>query len=398
MSQRGSHHPDPAESQAILDAALDLVFRDGLAGLTLRPLAAHVGLSVAIISARLGAKEQLVESLVDHAAQRDRQLFDHWLALLPRIGPADPAARAALSDQALRAWAAPSRPEARFLIELIYDRALQATPSPALDRWLAAAGLFWSTMIFGCADHADLALGYVIDEATFAIGIPDNPIYALLRSLCLQRFAAGLFAAPNAAGTVIPQLIATLEPPDLSITTVEDPKGRRIADSAAQIIVSQGVDAVTHRSVALVADVPASTVVYHFGGRPELVVAGLNAAITRFHGMVERAPGAYAAPEEDAEVRNVTKATGMIALASLREPSLRPNALEMRRRRGDRIRASDLPGLGLSAHEGFDRAAAQVIALAVYGMRMVAMARKLPERSCYRNAFAAFESWSAAQR
>lgn len=398
MSSAEISPPDSFDSDRIVDAALDLVCRQGLAGLTLRPLAVHAGLSVAVISARLGTKDQIVEQVIDRAAQHDRAFFDRWLALSPHVGSADSAARAALTDLAFREWIVSRRPEVIFLIELIHDRALQPTASPALDRWLESAGAFWSTLVFGCADHADLALGYVIDEASFALGAGDDPLYSLLRVLCLKRFADGLFADAGASGSAIPLLVTALESSERQVAVVDDPKRRRIADGAAEIIVSRGIEAVTHRSVATAAGVPASTVVYHFGARPALVVAGLNAVIARFHDMLDEAPAAYAAAEEDAETRNVTKATAMIALASVREPSLLPHAIEMRRRRGDRIQTDDLAGLGFRTVAGFDRAAAQVVALAVYGMRMVAMARNLPERAHYRAAFAAIEAWAAARR
>ncbi len=279
-----------------------------------------------------------------------------------------------------------------FLIELIHEHALRPVSSPALERWIEAAGAFWSTLIFGVADHAELALGYMVDEVTFALGNEQDAGYSLLRILCLQRLAAGIFMPDGGDCGTIERLIAALEPAVLPASPGDDPKRRKIAEGTAQILVHEGMEAVTHRSVALAAQVPASTVVYHFGTQPALVMAGLNAVILRFHGMLERVGEAYTAPKEDAETRNVTKATSMLALASLREPSLLSHALEMRRRRGDRIRASDLPGLGFQSGAGFDRAAGQVIALAVYGMRMVAMARQIPERASYRSAFRTLEA------
>lgn len=388
------------DNDMIVDAALDLIAQGGLAALTLRPLASSVGVSVAAISARMGTKDQLIDRAIDMVARRDRMFCDRWLDLAASIAPADSAARAALTDLAFHEWIGAGRQQVFFLVDLIHDRALQHTPSEALDRWLAQSGTFWSTLLFGTTALADLALGYLVDEASFALGAGDDPAYALLRILCLERFADGLLARGDATSSAIERLVATAGPHDLRIAINDDAKRRRIAESAARIIVSQGMEATTHRSVAQAAGVPASTVVYHFGGRATLVVAGLHAVIAHFHGTRDRARAGENIPSDDAETRDLVKATSMIALASAREATLRPYALDMRRRRGENIRTSDLASLGFGpdASAGLDRAMAQVVSIALFGMRMVAMARKLPEREHYRAAFAALDHWNAAKR
>ena len=383
---------------AIVDAAIDIIVRHGFAGLTLRPLAASLGVSVAAISTRMGAKDALIDRVVGLAAQRDKPFFTRWSMLAARIAPGDSAARAAFADLAFRDWTTAGRKQAIFLIELVHHYPPGKSGFLAIEQWLADAGIFWSNVVFGSPSLADLALGYILDEAGFALSAGDEPAYALLRVLCLQRLADGVFLRGGASDGTVERAIAVLEP-DQRPAAADDPKRQRIADSAAQIIVAQGMDAATHRSVALAAGVPASTVVYHFGGRDALVVAGLHAVIRRFHGTRDRARAAGPAPVDDAETRDLVKATSMIALASVREASLLPYALDMRRRRGENIRAVDMEWLGFSPGKevGFDRTAAQVLSIAVFGMRMVAMRREQPERAHYRSAFAALEAWNSAR-
>lgn len=394
MQVKHSVSQDGIGVETIVDAALDIIVRQGLSELTLRPLALKIGMSVSVISARMGSKDQLIDRVIEEAAARDARFFARWLDLAAAV-PTGPRGRATLSDLAFRDWLDTGRSQALFLIELVHDRALQATPSPLLDAWLERAGAFWSTLLFGSPALGDLALGYILDEAGFALGAGGNPAYTLLRLHCLHRFADGLFPGPveDDAANAIPRLIAALESRDQPTSDLDDPKRRRIADSAAQVIVSQGIDMVTHRSVALAAGVPASTVVYHFGARGALVVAGLNAVILRFHAYRDRARAANVAPNDDSSARDLIKATSMIALASVREPTLVPHALDMRRRRGENIRAVDLESLGIVDPPGFDRATAQVISIALFGMQMIAMARKLPERDYYHRAFAALSAW-----
>jgi DNA-binding transcriptional regulator YbjK len=378
---------------AIVDQALDLVAAGGLAELTLRPLATGLGVSVPVISSRMGSKGQLLEGVTRAAHARDRAFFGKWRDLAHAAGVMEAAARAAIVELALREWVTRERRQAIFFIELIHDRALRPDRFPALEDWLDEAGGFWSELLFAETSLPDVALGYVLDEAGFSLSADQDPRYALLRSLCLQRFVGGMFPGANAVEPdAIALLIASFGAPP--VVQVDDAKRQLIADSAASVIVSQGIENVTHRSVALAAGVPASTVVYHFGGRPTLVVAGLHAVIARFHSRrSDLGPDRGNAPPDDPSVQDLIKATSMIALASAREPSLVPYAIDMRRRRGENWRASDMERLGIGIGAGFDRAAAQLLSIAAFGMGMIGMARKLPERDYYARALAAFEAW-----
>lgn len=390
--------PAPGISvDAIVDQALDLIASGGLAELTLRPLATSLGVSVPVISTRMGSKEQLLEGVTQAAHARDRAFFGKWATLANEVGAGDSASRAAIAELALREWVTRERRQAILLIELVHDRALRPDRLAALEDWLDDAGRFWAKLIFGDAALAELALGYVLDEAGFSLGAGDDPHYALLRSLCLQRFASGIFPDADAdKGAVIAALIGLLDTAVSPAAEEEDAKRQRITGSAADLIVSQGIESVTHRSVALAAGVPASTVVYHFGARPALVVAGLHAVIARFHSRrsdirVDHGSG----PPNDTSIQDLVKATSMIALASAREPSLLPYAIDMRRRRGENWRASDMEAMGIGIDAGFDRAAGQVLSIAAFGMAMIGMARKIPDRAHFARAFAALETWRA---
>ncbi len=135
--------------------------------------------------------------------------------------------------------------------------------------------------------------------------------------------------------------------------------------------------------MALAAGVPASTVVLSFRRAPgdarrcraPCRYRALPLAGEAISGLIRGN-----APPDDPSVQDLIKATSMIALASAREPSLVPYAIDMRRRRGENWRASDMERLGIGIGAGFDRAAAQLLSIAAFGMGMIGMARKLPER------------------
>ena len=119
----GSVGRDAIEQDVIVDAAIDIIVRNGLAGLTLRPLAASLGVSVAAVSARMGTKEQLVDRVIDVAAQRDQRFFERWASFAVQVAPSDAAARAAVALAA---------PERRLVRRSSRPRLQQAGAAPAL--------------------------------------------------------------------------------------------------------------------------------------------------------------------------------------------------------------------------------------------------------------------------
>ncbi|HEY4279962.1 MAG TPA: hypothetical protein VGM91_17185 [Conexibacter sp.] len=62
-----------------------------------------------------------------------------------------------------------------------------------------------------------------------------------------------------------------------------DPDRRgRIAEAALQVALERGVNAVSHRTVAAVADVPLGSTTYHFTGLDDLLGAALERAAARY--------------------------------------------------------------------------------------------------------------------
>lgn len=396
MSVQTSPDLDGTTAEAIINHALDIVVSQGIAELTLRPLAQRVGASVAVISKRIGAKNDLVERVIAEGRARDQAFSARWLNFAAGVGLLDHSARATLADLAFRDWLTSGREQAFLLIELVHECALLASRNPLLDQWLDEAGRFWAEMLFGECELADLALGYVLDEVGFALRGEEVLAFGLLRRLCLQRFVCGVLPSADCPEkqSAIPRLIELLKPIDSNALVLGDAKRRRIAECAAQIIVSEGIAAVTHRSVALAAEVPASTVVYHFGARSALVVAGLHSVILRYHSSrTEPNRSDESLVAEAARGLDLVKATSLVALASAREPSLLADALDMRRRRGENISAEDAAELGLVLDADFDRPAAQTMSIALFGLRMIALARGEHGQDRSRRAFEALSDW-----
>ena len=67
---------DPENRSQLLDRAVEYVYRNGIASLSLRPLASALRVSPAILLYHFGSKEQLVIEVLRRAGDRQRALFD----------------------------------------------------------------------------------------------------------------------------------------------------------------------------------------------------------------------------------------------------------------------------------------------------------------------------------
>lgn len=378
-------------AQSVIASALELIASHGLAELTLRPLAEKVGMSLNALTQTMGSKEQLLTQVIDHAMEQDRLFRESWLRRLEAMAPVGPGLRAVLAETILDDWVVGHRALACLLIDMVQDAGRRAECPPALGAWLDAVGLFWADVLFGDLRQADAALGYILDEGGFSLFAHANPAYRMLRALCLHRFTGGIYPDPDediGKGRHLEQWIAALEPDQTYPDTPDRSKRGLIAAQAGRLIVTCGLEALTHRSAAAAAGTPASTVVYHFGTRDELMVAALHAVVTNFrHNLAENFGRPHPFHANYASSHDLVRATSIIAIAAARHPGLGPHALDMRRRRGENIVTSVLWDMGLPHGRIADRTTSQVVSVALFGMRMVAMARGLDEDEVLHAAF-----------
>lgn len=379
--QTAAGQPSSPGVAAILDAGIAHIAADGFGTLTLRPLAERAGVSVGTISHHLGAKDQLLALIVQHACGLDRDFFDPWLKRAAALGDRPHMLRAALIEETFSAWIDSASDRAFLFCELVSAKASPPEIRRAFSAWTDLHRAVW-TGLAADADAGLLLAAYLADEAAFSLGLADDHAYACLRRLGVERLLRG--PTPEGCGRqasleLFLHLQAELAPPRSVVgAPADDPPTKKdtIAIAAGQVIASLGVEAVTHRSVASVADVPPSTVVYHFGAREALVEAGLEAVIRHFHVWLS---GRRARPEPGGEperyraTQDLVRATYAVAVGAVRYPSLRPHAADMRRRRGENVDATtfaEATGLPL---EAFDPYSAQILSVTIFGARMLAM-------------------------
>jgi AcrR family transcriptional regulator len=161
--------PDPKRRERRLAKATDYVLEHGLAGLSLRPLAAALDTSPRMLLYDFGTKEQLVDAILAEARHRES-------AILARMRAAPPST----SGQTLRAvwsWIAAEerRPFLRLFFEVYVDAMTHperypAGARPLVEDWLQTVPAVWGP---GSPDRATTTL-----------------FIAVIRGLLLDRLVA----------------------------------------------------------------------------------------------------------------------------------------------------------------------------------------------------------------
>jgi AcrR family transcriptional regulator len=82
-------HPDPQRRARLLDEVVSYLAQHGLAGLSLRPVARELGVSVNALVHHFGSKDELVVAALLRAAEIQRGVESRWRRQNPRLSTAD---------------------------------------------------------------------------------------------------------------------------------------------------------------------------------------------------------------------------------------------------------------------------------------------------------------------
>lgn len=384
-SPRNSRHspsPAPDSAQSLIEAGLAIAAETGLGGVTLRPLADRAGVTVGAIAHALGGKDDVLRGMTVHARRLDAAWRQGWAPRMAALDGCGPALRALAIDLALDELTTSQRLSSILLCELLQTPQLSDGVRHELGAWMRDLEGFWGDLAgHGAAGSA--VLGFAADETVYGLALNGRGSYRLLRRICAHRLVAGPTGGPAAlAGEdalfarVVGELAPSRSVVDTPARSKSEEKRELIARAAGQLIVEQGIGVLTHRAVAAAADVAASSVVYHFGSTNELALAGLESVVGAFHTWLPdvRARAVNSGPDDEmmAATRGLVRATHAIALGAIRHDPLVDHAADMRRRRGENVRPTDLPNL--PSHLTLDRVGAQVVSVVTFGARMIAMA------------------------
>lgn len=84
-----SRPPDPTRRAELLTAVADYLLDNGLAEISLRPLASSLGTSPRMLLYHFGSKEQLVGEALAASRERQREAALAWLQNQPELGPVE---------------------------------------------------------------------------------------------------------------------------------------------------------------------------------------------------------------------------------------------------------------------------------------------------------------------
>lgn len=370
----------PADA-ALVAAACGIVNRDGLAGLTLRPLAEALDVSVTVLTSHYGARADVLAAVCKAAGEQDQLIMAKWRGMLSALDTLSPAIAAELAESMLEELATHHRGLAALYLELLHAGTWDAAVAPMFAAWADARRSFWD----GFAERAGMAPellasgwwhGYVIAELAYGMVLGPVTSYRTLRRLCLRRLFAGGVAGRADAGdaALFALVLAQMQAEDGSVAGVGD-AGREPAWAAAAAracgrwLAAQGVHGLTHRAVAAEIGIAHTTLSYRYPTQRELVIAGLESIVVHIRFAVDAdslTELQRLRVEGDGKQLDLARANFAVALAAARMPELVAYTADMRSRRGNNLVKVFMKYLPQA--QGIDALCAQVISMGLTGL------------------------------
>lgn len=362
-------------NKTILDAARALIAQRGLAGMSLRTVAEHAGISVGSISYRIGDRAALVAAIINREIGIMAALTQDWRVRLDGI---DPVAAGILPDLVCE-WLGlgTRRTSAIVVCELALQASRNPQALPGLEKLLDASEAFWRDLLGATPGGAILArriASYCIDEQPFALLLSTNADYRLLRQSTVRGLLRnhGIPTRKDWSDWHMLLVDRLAEPAAAALDKAASiPEGSKatIAEHIADVIVAQGVGALSHRVVADASAMAASSVAHHYPAQRDILFAGVEAIYRRMRANIRSTGGTVPGGGE------VIRLTHESALTAIRNPAFLPFAIDMRRRRAENVHVQVAQGLGIPSGSDRPRVQAMVMALMGNSLRMLATGR-----------------------
>jgi AcrR family transcriptional regulator len=267
-----------AADLALIESAIDLLGAHGLGGATTRAIAERAGLSAALVNYRFGSRAGLVKATLDLCCRRDEEAWS---------GRAAKAAAVPLSRADLRAVLHAVLQDdfrSRRRYALVRWACLVETERSGAHRefswrWIAGPTAFWRATL--AALDLDPAMAPLISLTLFSTGLPylfAEPSFehdAWVHDL-VDRLADRLIGvAPPRLGDSPWRAAAEKAAEDWldrPARAGESAVRRTIIDGAVDLVMSQGVEALTHRAIAEHTGVALSSTTHHFRSLEDILI------------------------------------------------------------------------------------------------------------------------------
>lgn len=363
----------PPEIESVVDAARCVIAAKGVAGMSLRTVAEAADTSVGSISYRIGDRAALITAVLDREIELMAETRAQWRE---RVGEVDVLASGILPDlvcEWLDQGAGPRRTSAIVACELALLASRDPQALPAIGTLFEQAEALWRDLLRGAARGETLArliARYCLDEQVFSIVLSDETDYRLLRHSTVRGMLR------SGSGAVDPSLtqwhMALVDRLAVPAAAALDeqaivPQGTKaaIAEHIADIIVRQGVGALSHRTVAQAAGAATSSVAHHFPSHRDILFAGVEAVYRRLRSQIHASSARLGNGD-------IIRLTHECALAALADTAFRPFAIDMRRRRAENVHHLYAQWLGIPENSDRARVQAMVIASIGDGLRTLA--------------------------
>jgi len=367
---------NPGGNRAIVDAARVVIAGRGLAGMSLRTVAEEAGTSVGSISYRIGDRAALVAAVVDREIGMMARTREEWRA---RVGGMDSVRAGSLPDligEWLDSGARERRVSAIVTCELVLAGSRNPRKLPGLEALLDAGEALWRDVLAQSPDGARLArriASYCLDEQPFSISLSDLSDYRLLRHSTIRALLKDTDAIPPPGRSAWHMaLVERLAVPaaDALGKAAEPPRGTKatIARHIADVIIAEGVGALSHRLVAQASHIALSSIAYHYPTQRDILFAGVEEIYRRLRASL-RASG----ESSNDQLIHLTHESALMARI---DPAFRPFAIDMRRRRAENVHLRIAEWLGIAAES--DRALTQAAVMAFIGHLLRATATGAP--------------------
>jgi AcrR family transcriptional regulator len=388
-----SHSPHIAliapDMARLMDSCRKLVAEGGLRNLSLRSAAKASGWTMGEINYRIGPKQQLIATLLEHERDQTRMTEKRWHASLAGVDQISPDLLATIVAGYLDDLSTRRRESAIFWHDILLEAGVDKTLRAPISSWIDEREAFWHSLLEGKFPNyelmAPLIASYISSEKIYSVALAEEPSYRLIRMACIKRLCSRIASDPSCEWNGLFAAFDNIAPSDIT-SLVLSRQAETVATAAGRLILDQGVSAVTHRAVAQALNQTASAVSHHFKTGVDLIGAGFQLLyddIQRELKAFRSATNPADAPSPPEAMRKSTapgitfvRAMHLIALASVRDPRFIPLTLRERAVRGRLIAAWFGEDVVDSAQ--FDRVALQVISMSMGGRTLHAIARGEP--------------------
>lgn len=348
MTSEDERHPP---SGRLIEAAIPIIGSEGMRGATLRKVAKECGLPLSTIANEIGSKQDLIRAALQESLRRDLTRLKAKVEEVCAAGPDHLLAYHLLWSLVEDGWSQ-YRTEMLALFELL----LKASSVPDLEHLCVGWLRDRRDLLRKVAGHLGIAhiafdvLGLqLLTEAGFAIACGRSVVYRMVAAEDLREAMACMVGLPRIERSTGPNTSAgrfydsTFVQADNGGPMDEATTARtQMVEAAADLIQEQGIDQVSHRSVAAKTGASPSLAAYYFKTVDELVAAGLRRLFERLEPEIADlklgAGSVFARGREDGRISKIEELSGRgimaLSLAVARNTAPFALGLELRRQRG----------------------------------------------------------------